>query len=376
MADTYTETLDKRQMSLLRLAEDMIRSIANPALEAAYNAARLAIMEKDAPNTQIQMSKLKEAAGKAYQEALTDALEPLNEQLDELAILEAGFTAKAITDFTDLAVSIPADKKLKKYVDNSVIMFHGKNEQAFTFDEYLKDFYESEARNVRNAIAAEWAAQVNTDSLPSLDDYAKRVQVVSDGLNKQSAKTLVRTGVNHFSTSARMAFYKDNDDVIERMFISVTFDNRISKICVSIGDKYGPGSKGFTMDKPPKEGLPAYHPNCRSAVIAVPVGMDIEGDKAAIAAREGGEDAFKAREDRLRTKSKVTYKGRKDDVLYAKEISAATPIAKFLRSQPDYYQDDVLGKTLGKAFREGKVDLSQITTDSLEPKTIKELGLN
>ncbi len=373
MADTYTETLDKRQMSLLRLAEDMIRSIANPALEAAYKAARLAIMENDAPNTQIQMSKLKEAAGKAYQQALAEAFEPLTEQLDELSILEAGFVAKTITDFTDLAVSIPADKKLKKYVDNSVIMFHGKNEQAFTFDEYINDFYQSEARNVRNAIAAEWAAQVNTDSLPSLNDYAKRVQVVSDGLNKQSAKTLVRTGVNHFSTSARGAFYEDNQDVIERYYLSVTFDNRVSKICVSAGAKYGPGSKGASWKDIPK---PPLHPNCRTAIIATAIGQDIEGDKAAIAARPDGEDAFKAREDRLRTKSKVTYKGRKDDVLFAKEVSAATPIAKFLRSQPAYYQDDVLGKTLGKAFRAGKVDLSKITTDSLEPKTIKELGLD
>ena len=376
MADTYTETLEKRQMSLLRLAEDMIRSIANPALEAAYKAARLAIMEKDAPNTQIQMSKLKEAAGKAYQQALAEAFEPLTEQLDELGVLEAGFAAKAITDFTDLAVTIPADRKLKKYVDNSVIMFHGKNEQAFTFDEYLNDFYESSSKNVRNAIAAEWAAQVNTDSLPSLNEYAKRVQVVSDGLNKQQAQGLVRTGVNHFSTNARRAFINDNADVIDREVPSTTFDTRRSKICTSVQAQYG--IKGWPVGESPI-GYPPYHPGgCRTAIIALAKGQSLEGDRAAIEGRKGDDakDNFEARKVRLRTKSKTTYRGRKDEAFVAKEIDAATPTAKFLRDQPDWYIKESLGQTIGQAFIDGRVQLDQLTDDKLRPKTIKELGLD
>ena len=377
MADTYTEALDQRQLSILRLAQSMIKEISNPALDEAYRAARLAILDRDAPRTLTQLDALKKAMTNAYLVELEKGFKPLTEELGDLSVEEAAFMARTMTEFAPETFALPADKVVKRYVDNSVMNFAGKNEQAFSWDEYLDTFYATSAKNLRGSVTNVWREQSLTGSLPTLNHYVDRIRLTNNQVNKKDAETIVRSGVTHFSTQGRMAFYDDNKDVIEKLYINVTFDNKISKTCVSISSRYGPGTDGFTMDNQPPEGLPGYHPNCRSGVIAVAIGQDIEGDRQAIEGRKGKEatDAFKAREDRLRTKSKVTYKGKKDDVLIAKEISAATPIAKFLRDQPAYFVDDVLGKTAGLAFRKGELDLSQLTTGNLRPKTLAELKL-
>ena len=374
MADTYTEALDKRQLSILRLAQSMIKEISNPALDEAYRAARLAILDRDAPRTLTQLDALKKAMTNAYLAELEKGFEPLTEELGDLSVEEAAFMARTMTEFAPETFALPANKVVKRYVDSSVLQMHGKRDATFTWDEYLNTFYTSSADNLRKSVNEVWRSQNVDGKLPTLNQYVDRIRLTNNGVNKQQAESIVRTGVAHFSTEGRGAFYQDNEDVIERYYLNVTFDNRVSKICVSAGAKYGPGSKGASWKDIPK---PPLHPNCRTAIIAVTLGQDIEGDRQAIEGKKGKEaaDAFKAREDRLRTKSKVTYKGKKDDVLIAKEISAATPIAKFLRDQPAFYIDDVLGKTAGLAFRKGELDLSQLTTSNLRPKTLAELKL-
>lgn len=377
MTDTYTEALDKRQLSILRLAQSVIKEISNPALDDAYRAARLAILDRDAPRTLTQLNALKNAMTNAYLTELEKGFEPLTDELGDLSVEEAAFMARTMTEFAPETFSLPADKVVKRYVDNSVMNFSGKNEQAFSWDEYLDTFYSTSAKSLRGSVTSVWREQNLTGKLPTLNQYVDRIRLTNNNINKRDAKTIVRTGVTHFSTQGRMAFYSDNDDVIRKYYINVTFDNLLSKTCASMSSRYGPGSDGFTLDSQPPEGLPSYHPNCRSGVIAVTLGQDIEGDRQAIEGRKGEEatDHFEARKARLRTKSKTSYRGRKDDVFIAKEIDAATPISKFLRDQPPYFIDDVLGKTDGLAFRQGKLDLSRLTTSNLRPKTFAELKL-
>lgn len=374
MADTYTEALDKRQLSILRLAQSMIKEISNPALDEAYRAARLAILDRDAPRTLTQLNALKKAMTNAYVAELEKGFEPLTEELGDLSVEEAAFMARTMAEFAPEAFSLPVDKVVKRYVDNSVLQMHGKRDAVFTWDEYLETYFESSASNLRKSVNEVWRGQNVDGKLPTLNQYVNRIRLTNNGVNKQQAESIVRTGVNHFSTQGRAAFYQDNEDVIERYYLNVTFDNRVSKICVSAGAKYGAGSKGANWKDIPK---PPLHPNCRTAIIAIALGQDIEGDRQAIEGRKGKEatDHFEARKARLRTKSKTSYRGRKDDVFIAKEIDAATPISKFLKDQPPYFIDDVLGKTAGLAFRKGELDLSQLTTSNLRPKTLAELKL-
>ena len=378
MADTYTETLDKRQMSLLRLAEDMIRSIANPAITDSLDAAVKAIKLSDDPTTPSQMNKFKAEIASVYNETMTESLEPLTEQLTELGLLEAAFTAKTIESFVDVSLKVPADKKVKKYIENAIMDLGtstGGKSSIFTYKEYIKSYTDSSSDSVANAIYAEWVAQNNTGKLPTLNQYVKRVQVVAEGANKKNVKTLVKTAVNHYSMQARLSLRDDNLDVIDREVPSTTFDTKRSKICTSIQGKYG--IKGWPAGKSPI-GYNPYHPSCRTQVLLLAKGQSLEGDRAAIKGRKGenARDNFEARKARLRTKSKTSYQGRKDEAFIADEINAATPVSKFLRDQPDWYIKESLGQTIGQAFIDGKVQLDQLTDDKLRPLTIKELGLD
>jgi hypothetical protein len=375
----YIENMDNRGMKLMRLAQSMIRTTGNDALTEAYKAARLSALGGNEPKTFLQMVKMRDEMVKAYEDALRNGFAPIDDEMVLLSMSEADFAAAALVGANaSLVVKAPANAMVEKYIKNSLITLKSKNlNESFTWNEYTDKYFTDSNSRVKATITNVWRESNLTGELPSLHNYIKAVKTVTDGVNKQSIETVIRTGVTSFSVNGRMSFYDDNKDVIERLYLNVTFDNRISKICLSMGARYGIGSKGFTIDKPPQEGLPPYHPNCRTNIIAKAVGQEFDGNKGAVVGNKekGSSDAFKAREDRLRTKSKVTSRGNKDDLLIAKEIAASTPISKFLRNQPAYYIDDVLGKTKGAAFRSGRLDLSQLTDKQLKPLTIEQLNL-
>ena len=375
MNDTYTTKLDKRQLSLLRLAQSIIRETANPALEDAYRAARLAILDNNEPRTKKQLDVLIKEMTSAYKKSIEESFRDITSQMYELGLVEAAFTAKVMNEFSEESFKTPADKVVKRYIENSVMQFHGKHDTAFSWDEYLKTHYQTSADNIRSAVNAVWLEQVTTGKLPALNDYVKRVKIANDGVNKRDAENIIRTGVNQFSSKGREAFRDDNLDVITREYPIAVFDNRTSKICISISAKYG--IKGWPPGKSPV-GYPPFHNSCRTGIGFYTLGQtEPEGERQAVEGRKGEEakDAFEARKERLRTKSKVTYKGRKDEAFIAKEVSAATPIAQFLRNQPAWFIASTLGKTAGLAFRQGKLDLTQLTDKNLKPLTLKELDL-
>lgn len=402
MTDSYTDKLDKRSLSLLRLAQAMIRDTANPALEAAYKAARSAAYElDDAPTTQTAFNKMMREMVKAYDEAIQQALEPLTDEMNQVAVSEATWTYALMTKYVpDVSFAELAEDKVIKYAQSSMLsMTGGGVKQAFTWSDYIDRYFSEVSSRVKNAINGVWLQGVQSGNLPSLRQYTSAVQTLTNGVNKRDLESLIRTGVTSFSTNGRLAFRDDNLDVIEREVPVVTFDNRTSDICISVAANYG--EKGWKVGKSPV-GYPPYHPQCRTGISFTALGQSIDGMRQAVEA--GDKDAFEARRSKLdaknkeimdareavangstdpnliklskqSTKSQVTRRGNNDEALIGKEIAASTPIAKYLRSQPDWFIKDTLGATRGQAFIDGKLDLRTLTTDKLKPKTLAELNL-
>lgn len=373
MTDSYTEKLDKRSLSLLRLAQAMIRDTANPALAAAYKAARAAAyVLDDAPVTQNAFNKMMREMVKAYDEAIQQALEPLTDGMNQTAVSEAVWTYALMTKYaSNIAIAAPVDAAVIKYAQASMLsMTSGGVKQAFTWSDYIDRYFSETSSRIKNAINGVWLQGAQSGNLPSLRAYTSAVQALTNGVNKRDLETLIRTGVTSFSANGRLAFRDDNIDVIEKEIPVVTFDNRTSDTCISIAARYG--EKGWDIGKSPV-GYPPYHPQCRTGISFIAVGQSIDGTRQAVVA--GDKDAFEARKANLRTKSQVTRRGNNDEALIGKEISASTPIAKYLRSQPDWFIKDTLGAKRGQAFIDGKLDLRTLTTDKLKPKTLAELDL-
>lgn len=373
MTDSYTEKLDKRSLSLLRLAQAMIRDTANPALEAAYKAARATAYElDDAPVTQTAFNKMMREMVKAYDESIQRALEPLTDGMNQTAVSEAVWTYALMAKYSsNVVIAAPVDAAVIKYAQASMLsMTSGGVKQAFTWSDYIDRYFSEASSRVKNAINGVWLQGMQSGNLPSLRSYINAVQTLTNGVNKRDLETLIRTGVTSFSTNGRLAFRDDNIDVIEKEIPVVTFDNRTSDICISIAARYG--VTGWKVGQSPI-GYGPYHPHCRTGISFIAVGQSIDGTRQAVVA--GDKDAFEARKANLRTKSQVTRRGNNDEALIGKEIAASTPIAKYLRSQPDWFIKDTLGATRGQAFIDGKLDLRTLTTDKLKPKTLAELDL-
>lgn len=148
--------------------------------------------------------------------------------------------------------------------------------------------------------------------------------------NLNDAKTVVRTATQHVSTQSRVALMEVND-LEEYEWVS-TLDSRTSPQCRSLD------GQTFELGKGP---LPPIHPNCRSTI--VPADVD-----------EGA------------TRSSIDG-----------PVNANLSYYEWLKTQDQSFQDDVLGPTRGKLFRDGGLSAKKFGELQLdkkfEPITLDEM---
>jgi SPP1 gp7 family putative phage head morphogenesis protein len=147
---------------------------------------------------------------------------------------------------------------------------------------------------------------------------------------RHAVSAMVRTQATHVSTQTRMDTFSELG--VERWRFVTTLDTRTCRVCAE--------QDGQTYDV--GEGKqPPLHPNCRCT--AVPdLGGEPEGERASA---DGG-------------------------------TTAATRYPDWLKRQPAKVQDRMLGPTLGKAWRAGKVDFKDMVGDNMQPISIDQLRKN
>lgn len=162
-------------------------------------------------------------------------------------------------------------------------------------------------------------------------------------ISERNAATVVRTALSHVATQARMATFQKNSDVVEGYQWISTLDSRTSAVCRSRDlQKYEIG----------KGPLPPAHPNCRSAtapMLSDDFAMFDEGAKRAAKGDQGGQ-----------------------------QVSAETSYYEFLKSQPAWFQDQALGPTRGKIFRNAGMTPEEFRVASVDgfgrPLTLEEMA--
>jgi len=134
----------------------------------------------------------------------------------------------------------------------------------------------------------------------------------------RNLETLIRTTATDVRSRTKEEFYSRTG--IERYFYSAVLDNQTTEICISLDGKI------FRVKFGP---LPPQHFGCRSSIVGI-----IKG---------GGEI---------------------DSINYD----------QWLRSRSAADQDEILGRTKGRIFREGKLNLDIFVNRIGKPLTLQEIG--
>lgn len=364
MANLLNET-EQRTVYLGRLASGLLKAKIAPTLEAAYKAARLILLDAGDNISITNRNKVTAAIRRAIQEIDTEGWADVTKELESIAIYDAGYYAGLVGSAVSIKLNTPADEKIVSYINKSIMSLTDRGKvQAGLWPQFIKSKVAYDVDMIDSIVQAGYGRGA------TVAEMVREIKALTIGDLQNKAEYLVRTGVVHYSTQARQAMFDDNSDTLTREYPIVTFDNRISDRCQFIGTEY---AEGWPAGESPI-GYPPYHFNCRTAVVRLPDGVELEGTRAAVGGvntKEAAEE-FERRQDK--TDKKVRYRGRKDsDIFKPSQIKADTPYDEWLRRQPLFFIESTLGKQKAELFKSGKLSFSQFFDMAGRPLTLAEL---
>lgn len=191
---------------------------------------------------------------------------------------------------------------------------------------------------IMRGYAEGWTNQQLTQGLKGT-----RAARFTDGLLTKMGRhnsTIVRTAIQHVSSTAREAVWQANRDVIEKYRWVSVLDSRTSEQCASLD------GMEFELDNGPR---PPIHPNCRSTTIAV-----LKGPLAILA--EG------------RTRASADGPVASDMTYY-----------EWLQTQPADFQRGVLGPTRYELFTSDGMTADKFAkmqlSSTFQPLTLEQMGV-
>jgi SPP1 gp7 family putative phage head morphogenesis protein len=164
---------------------------------------------------------------------------------------------------------------------------------------------------------------------------------------RRNATAITRTATNHVVSQAREQVYKDNEDVMKGVEWVSTLDARTTEICMSLDTKV------FPVDEGPR---PPAHMNCRSTTVPVlkswkELGINLKepppGRRAATFERDG---------------RRLTG-----------TVPESMSYGQWLKRQSASLQNEALGPTRARLFRQGKVKIDRFVDDRRNPLTLEQL---
>jgi SPP1 gp7 family putative phage head morphogenesis protein len=326
----------------------------------------------DTPASVRRMEALLAAIRKTRLTAWNQVTEAWLEDIQDLAtsepVLMAGITRTVAPVILDLVLPSPA--LLKSIAKTSP--FEGR-----TLKQWASSIAAEDLRRIENAVrvgmvqgesSAEIARRVvGSASLRGVDGVTQ--------ITRRQAEAITRTAVNHISNEARREFIHANADLFDEEQFVATLDSRTTPVCRAND------GKRFEVGKGPR---PPLHFNCRS--LRVPV---IDGDALGMRpakpvteqqllrefSEKNGFPAPKKRAD-LPHGTKTQYdqfaRGRIREL--TGRVPAKTTYQTWLERQPASFQDDVLGKTRARLFRQGGLKLDRFVNRAGDEIPLSQLA--
>lgn len=334
------DVLSRHQVYLERLKTGYVRDYekaikdADQAIQEVIKALNISRMsELSRSGLKQLLSDLKEAQAGIY----AKQGDKLMKDLMKLSENEALFEREVVGDIAEVAgLRKSVIKKAKdawKFLVTKPIQATGDLLESFVAD-----------------LSTRQIARINKEILISVGQgrtISQTVQAIRgtkamnfrDGVinsNARDARTIVRTATQHVSQQSREATWEANSDLIDRYQWVSTLDGKTSQQCKSLDQTVYVIGQGPT---------PPIHPNCRSTT--VPYFKPSIWDQGATRSAEFG------------------------------PVDQSTTYYEWLGNQPKAFQDDALGPTRGKLFRDGGLsseEFSKLQLDkNFQPLTLDEM---
>lgn len=358
----YAAGTQKKVLSLLNKTEKSLVAKIQDSLEGKNE-----LTPKNLKNLEKLIAEIKVIRSKAWVQIKKD----LKEELIDLAKADSVLARHnlIVSSPVELSPSLPPPSLLADIATSTI--FEGK-----VLEEWVAAIQNKDAERIKDHIKI---GMVQGDSVPQI---VRRIVGTTrlngkDGvtqLSRRNIAAIVRTSINAVSNKSRQEFNKQNSDIVKEELYVATLDSRTTAICQSLDGKVFPLGQGA---------VPPMHFNCRSLRVGIIDGKVI-GTRPAkasttkqllreytssngiknVGSREALPFGHKTKYDSFAAKRIRELTG---------SIPAKTTYGEWLRSQSVEFQEDVLGKTKAKLFREGGLTLDKFVNRNGDELTIKEI---
>jgi SPP1 gp7 family putative phage head morphogenesis protein len=274
--------------------------------------------------------------------------------LTSAAIYEAEYSAGLIEKYQGVQLKIPPQKQVKDFINDALMTLEsGKRVTTNFWEAYVKANKDSYIGLIKGEIAKGYEQGLANSTI------IKRISDLANATGKADAETLVRTGINFYSSQARESMAAANANVVTYREYTAVFDNRTTAGCRALSGKRYPITDDNYVRVP-------RHFNCRSFYVygTGPIDEPTTGTKAAV----GGKQA------EINPARKLRYRGKRDtDIFNPGQIDAALTQDEWLRMQPDWFVESSLGKTRAKLFKDGNLKIENFVDMVGKPLTLEEL---
>ena len=335
---------DRHYIYLQKLASGILNAEIYPALEAAYRAARAAVLDAEAITSAQHLRAVQREIERQSAEALQGGWKAATDALHQTAAYEAQWAAGVVGFYSDLALREPGPVQVQRYINASAMTLKsGGRINSGTWAQFVNGALHSGIQQY-NGIVLDGYQQKRT-----VGQISRELRAATDGLMRRDAETLARTGMSHYANNAREAMAAANADVVKYRVFSATFDNRTTLGCRGFDGKH------WAMNDDSYPRIP-LHFNCRSSYFFVTkLSQKQEGQKVAIGGRDVDQDLVDA-------KKELRYRGRKDtDIFTPGPISARAGQDDWLRAQPRWFVESALGPKRAALFLDGGMKIDQFT---------------
>jgi len=353
-SEVLTTIYSQHTAFLQRVAATQGRAVV-PYLENIQgDIQRIFNRYRDRAKTAKNQAAISQAINESAKENLQLYVNDLRKQHREVGADEAGFSAGALDNATDsdLETRIPTAAQVGALAISTPIKL---GESSYTtYKSMMANYWQRWSNEIDAQVQAGFLAGQTINEIADNVYKEMRLQpgnVSKNVLNraKRSAKSIAITGTNHYANTARLEFVDQNDKMIKGYRLISVLDSRTSQQCRALDQKF------IAKDSPKLASLkPPLHINCRTALV-------YELD-----------DKFNLDDEDTKRASSFEVDGKRDPKPVSSEGIYYDKMKKLSASD----QDNILGPTLGKAFRkmDSPAEFAKATIDSLgNPLTIAEM---
>lgn len=305
-------------------------------------------------------------------EGWTQANDIFIQQATDLSYQEPIFMQGAIEAAAPVVISttLPTARTLKAIAVSQP--FEGR-----ILSEWADTLEADDLRRIGNAIKTGMIAGESSEKIASrvIGTEAFKSKDGMTEITRRQVDAITRTAVSHISNASRAEFLNENAEVIEAEQFVATLDNRTTPVCRANDGKV------FELNKGPR---PPLHYSCRSLRIAALDGVRLGSRPAKPVseklfvqeyAKANGLGDINSRAALPRgTKADYDDWARNKVREVTGPIPASTTYEQWMRKQSKEFQDDTLGVTKAKLFRDGNLPLDRFINRNGDELSLSEMA--